>query len=151
MRWRTLPIELFLLGFFAVFLLYPLFYIFPGAVSDEEYEVRLLSLGEQPEAKAQVLVALQQAAPERSLPDALHLPATVRTFPPARKTNAQQLAEQLRQAGGEAEVVLQRHWTGFYFQQALGFTVTASSTFPFVRFQPNSPLLWNCLWNSLAI
>src|SRR5437867_2760533 len=31
MRWRTLPIELFLLAFLAVFLVYPLLYIFPGS------------------------------------------------------------------------------------------------------------------------
>jgi iron(III) transport system permease protein len=150
-RWRTLPIELLLLAFFAVFLLYPLAYVIPGAASDEEYDVVLRSLGPGPAEKAQVLGALTKAAPDRGLPELLHLPATVRTFPAARKKNADDLADQLRQAGGDAEVVHRRNWTGFYFNQALGLTATTSSDFPFVQLRPNSPMLWQCLRNSFAI
>src|SRR5262249_7519531 len=46
MRWRTLPLELLLLAFLAVFLLYPLAYIIPGAASDEDYLVRVTSQGQ---------------------------------------------------------------------------------------------------------
>jgi hypothetical protein len=50
MRRRTLPLELLLLAVFTIFLLYPLLNVFPAVASDQEYEVRLLSLGDTSEA-----------------------------------------------------------------------------------------------------
>lgn len=149
MRWRTLPVELLILAFLALFLLYPLAYVIPGAASDEEFQVKLTSLGERPEDKANVLLALLKSAPDQQLPPELHPPQTVRTFPTSRA--AEQLADSLRQAGGQAEVVRVRNWTAFYFQQALGFALERAATFPYVRVAPNSPMLWSCLRNSLAV
>jgi iron(III) transport system permease protein len=151
MRRRTLPIELLLLTFFAVFLLYPLVYVVPGAASDEDLQVRLTALGEDPEQKAQVLAVLAKAHPEPLSPTPFSLPYPVKVFPPARRASADQLADELRKAGGQAEVVRERHWTGFYFQQALGFQTERADSFPFVRIVPNSPTLWECLRNSLAL
>src|SRR5947209_4776081 len=151
MRWRTKPIELLLLAFFAVFLLYPLAYVFPGSASDEDYEVRLLSFGDQLQHKAQVLAVLSRARPEAPVAEALSLPFAVRSFPGARKNNAEQLAQQLRDAGGLAEVVRVRHWTGFYFQQALGFQIQSQESFPYFQLLPNSPALWECLRNSFLL
>jgi iron(III) transport system permease protein len=150
-RWRTLPLELLLLIFFAIFLIYPLAYVIPGSASDDEYHVRLTSLPEQPEQKSQVSLILFKLGPPVSSPVALSLPQTVMTFPGPRKNSAEQLADQLRQAGAQAEVLRQRHWTAFYFQQALGFRFQRAESFPFFRLEPNSPALWECLRNSLAL
>jgi iron(III) transport system permease protein len=124
MRWRTLPLELLLLAFLAVFLLYPLAYILPGAASDEDYRVVLTSQGQT---------------------------FSYQTFPGSRKNEAEQLAQQLRQAGWNAEVERRRHWTGFYFHQTLGLTVESSPDFPFFRLEPVAPFLWECLVNSVAL
>jgi iron(III) transport system permease protein len=147
MRWRTLPIELLLLAFLAIFLLYPLAYVIPGAASDTEYEVHLLSFPESAEGKAKVAALLAKAAPSK--PQAIQLPFTVQSFTVSR--NAEVLAEQLRAAGAGADVVTQRHWTGFYFRQALGFEFARTSSFPFFRVEPNAPFLWECLRNSLLL
>jgi len=45
MRRATLPIELLLLAFLGLFLVYPLVYILPGAASDEELVVESGSTG----------------------------------------------------------------------------------------------------------
>src|SRR5262249_25294957 len=76
---------------------------------------------------------LAKLLPASSSPEVLSLPYTVRTFQGARKNNAEQLADQLRAAGGQADVVRERHWTGFYFQQTLG------------------PHMGECLRNSLLL
>jgi iron(III) transport system permease protein len=151
MRRSTWPIELLLLAFLVVFLLYPLAYVIPAAASDTDYEVRLVALGSEPEQKAQALVLLQNMNPDEALPAMLRLPATVRTFPGPRKNAADQLAEKLRATGAQAEVVRQRHWTGFYFAQAVGFQVESAAGFPYFRLVPNSPFLWECLRNSLLL
>src|SRR5947209_990472 len=149
MRWRTLPVELLLLAFLAVFLLYPLAYILPGSASDEEYHVRLVGFSDDPGQRAQALAVLHKALPDAQVATGLKLPQTVRTFPSAR--SAEQLADQLRRAGADARVVRERRWTGFYFQQALGFRLESASGFPYVQVVPNSPMLWECLRSSLAV
>jgi iron(III) transport system permease protein len=148
MRWRTLPIELLILAFLAVFLLYPLAYVVPGAASEDEYEVRLLDLGATPQQKAEVITVLAKIQPQAASLS-LRLPHVVQTFPLA--TKADTLATKLRQAGAQVDVVRQRHWTGFYFQQALGFQFERATTFPWVRLVPYNPFLWECLHNSLIL
>src|SRR5438270_6879719 len=123
--------QILLLAFFAVFLIYPLAYVFPGSASDEEYRVRLLAFGDTPQEKAQVLAALAKLRSGAPQVESLSLPFTVQSFPGARKSNAQQLADQLTKAGGKAEVVVERHWTGFYFQQAVGFEFEKRDYFPY--------------------
>jgi iron(III) transport system permease protein len=144
-------IQILLLAFFAVFLIYPLAYVFPGSASDEEYQVRLLAFGDTPQEKAQVLAALAKLRSGAPPVESVSLPFTAQSFPGARKNNAQQLAEQLQKAGGKAEVVLERHWTGFYFQQAVGFQFEKRDYFPYFTVVPNSPALWECLRNSLFL
>src|SRR4051812_29152612 len=113
MRWRSLSVELLLLAFLAVFLVYPLVYVVPGSASDVAYEVRLLAFGDTSEQKAQAAALLSQANPDAALtPRALRLPYPVRSFPSARAAEA--LAKQLQDAGAQAEVVPQRNWTTFY-------------------------------------
>ena len=46
------------LAFFAVFLLYPLGYVIPGAASDETEDVRLIAFGPSPAEKASALLIL---------------------------------------------------------------------------------------------
>src|SRR5437879_7232875 len=151
MRMGAKPIEFVLLAFFGVFLLYPLAYVFPGSASDEEYHVRLLSFGQTPAEKARVLAALTKVRPTSQAVENFSLPLTVRSFPGPRKNNADQLAQQLRDAGGNAKVVQERHWTLFYFQQALGFKFAGREHFPYFSITPNSPALWECLRNSLFL
>jgi iron(III) transport system permease protein len=147
---RTLPIKLLLLALFTVFLLYPLAYIIPGSASDLGYQVRLVSLGDTPEAKLRVTALLTAADPSRGAsPTSVRLPCVVKTFP-ARQP-AEDQAKLLREAGAYAEVIEQRRWTAFYFKQALGGRFVSTETLPFVTFEPNSPLLWECLGNSLAL
>lgn len=150
MRWRTLPIELLLLAVLALFLLYPIFYILPGAVSDEAFAVRLTSLGETPEQKLQVanhLAKYRSDGPVIKIP----LPLTVKSFPSSQKNAADSLAKEFGELGATAEVVRERHWTGFYFQQALGFRIEQSAGFPYASLIPNSPTLMECLGNSLLV
>jgi iron(III) transport system permease protein len=144
-------LKLALLVFFAIFLLYPLGYIIPGAASDEEYHVRLHSLGAERSARAQVIVLLTKKGLIGGPQAPLHLPSDIQSFPGSRKASAEQLALELRNAGAEAEVIQERHWTPFYFRQALGFTIVTSGRFPFIEIVPNSPHLWECLRNSLAL
>ena len=151
MRRRPLLIEWLLLAFFGVFLLYPLGYVFPGALSDQDYEVRLLSLGEQPAQWAQVLAVLKKAQPAWEGTLTLKLPYTVQTFPAASKGRADQLVKDLQAAGAQAEVVTRVHPTLFYFNQALGFTVQRINHFPYFHLEANSPALWECLRNSLFL
>jgi iron(III) transport system permease protein len=122
MRWRTLPVELLLLAFLAVFLIYPLAYVIPGAASDEDYEVRLTRNG--------TTTAVRRLADPRE---------------------AAALAARLQADGGRAQVVARRNWTAFYFREALGFRVESTAAFPFVQIEPNSPFLWECLRNSLIL
>lgn len=144
MRWRTLPAELLLLGLFGVFLVYPLAYILPNAASDEDFIVRLTALGDTPEAKARVAALLAGEAPV-----GVRLPHTIGTVPTLRAGD--ETAKPFRDAGASVEIVAQRHWTSFYFRQALGFGVEASSSFPYFSVVPHSPRLWECLTNSLAL
>src|SRR5581483_6011844 len=146
MRRRTLPVELLLLAFLAVFLLYPLAYVIPGAASEEDFAVRLLSLGETPEQKANVIAELTAVNPQIV---SMRLPYTVQSYPALWRAEA--LAAKLQKAGARADVVRQRHWTAFYFQQALGFEVQRASGFPYVSIAPNNPFLWECLRNSLLL
>src|SRR5206468_7962886 len=76
-------------------------------------------------------------------------PYIVQTYP--SKSSADRLTKQLEDAGARAEVVAQRHWTLFYFRQALGLHPEAKSTFPYFRLTPTSPFLWDCLRNSLLL
>jgi iron(III) transport system permease protein len=123
MRWRTLPVELLLLAFLAVFLVYPLAYIIPGSASDEE-----------------LLVVVGKDSGSRHV---------VNRFPATARRDAEDLAASLRNAG--AEVIAQRNWTWFYFQQALGFQFASSDSFPFFTLVPHSPTTWECLQNSLLL
>lgn len=150
MRWRTLPIELLLFGFLAVFLLYPLAYILPGSASETDYQVRLLSIGETADERARVTAELAKAS-STAEPLPIKLPFTVKTFSGPQRASAEALAKQLNTAGGQAEVTAERRWTLFYFRQALGFSLESSSSFPFVTIEPNSPLLWECLTNSFLL
>jgi iron(III) transport system permease protein len=150
MRWRALPVKLLLLAFLAVFLVYPLVYVLPGAASEESYRVVLTSLGTASEQKVRVLETVLKDNPE-ILTANQRLPIPVRTFPGARRTNAEQLAQQVRAAGGEAEVVREVAWTPFYFDQTLGFRVVGSSRFPYFRLEPKAPYIWECLRNSLLL
>jgi iron(III) transport system permease protein len=146
MRLRTLPVELLLLSFFGLFLVYPLAYVLPGSASDEDFAVRLTSLGASDKARAAVSLLLMQNQPGRL---DFRLPYDVATFP--SKPRADELARKINEAGGQAEVVRQTHWTLFYFRQALGFHLESASSFPFFSLHPNSPYLWECLCNSLAL
>ena len=67
MRWRTLPVELFLLAFLGVFLVYPLLYIFPGSASEEVLTVSLTSLGDSPESRAGSVRLVAARANEQAL------------------------------------------------------------------------------------
>jgi iron(III) transport system permease protein len=151
MRRRPVLIEWLLLAFFGVFLLYPLGYIFPGAFSDQDYEVRLLSLGEEPAQKAQAMALLKKAQPNWEGPVGMKLPFTVKTYQAGGKGNADQLVNELRDAGAQAELITHVHPTTFYFDQALGFTAQRSDTFPYFHLEATSPALWECLRNSLAL
>jgi iron(III) transport system permease protein len=146
MRLRTLPVELLLLAFLGLFLVYPLLYVLPGSASDEDFAVRLTSMGQTDGARAAVSLLLAQNNPGRL---DFRLPYEVAVFP--SKSRAEELAKKLNDAGGEAEVVRQTHWTLFYFRQALGFQVEAAAGFPFFSLRPNSPYLWECLRNSLVL
>lgn len=149
MRWRTLPVELLLLAFLGVFLVYPVIYVVPGSASEEEFVVRLHTLGESSEQKAHVSGVLAQNQPSSAGAIPLHFPYDLRAFPSV--LTADELADKLRQAGAEVEVVRQRHWTAYYFVQALGFQFERKSGFPYFRMAPNNPFLWECLRNSLLI
>ncbi len=151
MRWSPRIVELLLLAFLGVFLVYPLVYIIPGAATDEEWHVRLTSLGDSPEATARVLQALQKLHPEQPPSLAFSLPYTVKTFPGPQKRRADELASLLQAAGAEARVEREWHWTTFYFRQALGFRVEASSAFPYFSLVPLSPTLMESLGNSLLL
>lgn len=143
---RTLLIELLLLAFLAVFLLYPLVYVIPGSAREESFAVRLLSLGETPEQKAHVIAELSAANPQAV---GMRLPQVVQTYPAAWRADA--LATKLQKAGAQADVVRQRHWTAFYFLQALGFELQRAPGFPYVTLTPHNPFLWECLRNSLLL
>jgi iron(III) transport system permease protein len=149
MRRRTLVIELLLLAFLGFFLVYPVVYVVPGSASEDDFTVRLDGLGETAEQKAQVVAVLEQATPGNASGIPLQFPYDVRTF--ASRVRAEELATQLRKAGARAEVVRRRHWTDFYFRQALGFQVERQGRFPFFRLVPNNPFLWECLRNSLVL
>jgi iron(III) transport system permease protein len=123
MRWRTLPIELLLLAFLAVFLLYPLGYVVPGAASDEDYTVQVES-GSEANTPAEVY---------------------------SQQRYAEEAAARLRQTGAQVEVVRRRHWTLFYFHQAFGFHAASTDGFPYFQVVPNSPFLWECMRNSLVL
>lgn len=146
MRRRTLPVELLLLAFLAVFLIYPLVYVIPGSASEEDFAVRLLGLGETPEQKANVATELAAVQPQVG---PIRLPYVVQTFPASWRAEA--LAAKLKKAGAQADVVRQRHWTAFYFQQALGFEWQRTTGFPYFAVAPNNPFLWECLRNSLLL
>ncbi|MBY0526488.1 MAG: iron ABC transporter permease [Gemmataceae bacterium] len=151
---RTLIVELLVLAFLAVFLIYPIAYIIPGAFSDEEFAVRLVSPQSGPKGALEQLVALNKVAPEQ-LPaqgtGAFTLPYTVKVFSGTQRAAAERLAKRLNDAGGTAEVVRERQWTLFYFDQALGFTVHSAEGFPYFRLQPHSPTLIESLGNSLLL
>ena len=145
MRRRAVIVELLLLAFLAVFLLYPLL-SYTGGSAREDFAVRLLGLGETPEQKANVIAELTATSPQAI---AMRLPYVVQTFPASWRAEA--LAAKLQKAGAQAEVVRQRHWTAFYFLQALGFELHRKTGFPFVSIAPNNPFLWECLRNSLML
>jgi iron(III) transport system permease protein len=149
MRWRTLLVELLLLAFLFVFLVYPLLYIIPGAASDDVWHVRVTSIGDTSEQQARVLFELHKLHPDKRRPVAIALPHTFRTFPQKRSADA--LAKQLADAGAGVEVVHERQWTAFYFREALGFHIESSSTFPYFTLEPLSPTLISCLGNSLLL
>lgn len=146
MRWRTLPLELALLLFLLVFLVYPLAYVIPNAASDEVFHVRILDLGSSA-AQANVRAILAKSSPDQEGPNlSVGLPFSVRTLP--TDTSAKNLVEQLKKVGAQADVVTERRWTAFYFWESLGFSFERSDSLPYFRIQPNSPFLWECLRNS---
>jgi iron(III) transport system permease protein len=132
------------LAFLGLFLVYPLAYILPNAASDEDFAVLLRELPQEPEGKARVavLLAARGAGPIR-------LPYAVGSFPNPRVADA--TAKAYRDAGCTVEVTPQRHWTPFYFQQALGIHFQRADQFPYFSLVPNSPSLWQCLMNSLGV
>ncbi|MFL5244839.1 MAG: ABC transporter permease [Gemmataceae bacterium] len=147
---RMLPLKLALLVFFGLFLIYPLVYIIPNSASDVVFEVRLLDLGSTPQDRANVSALLLQYLPDQqSSEKSLRLPFALRSFP--SEIPAKNLVDQFQKAGAQAEVVSKRRWTGVFFQEALGFQLLGSPSFPFFRLQPNSPFLWECLANSLLM
>lgn len=149
MRSRATPVEIVLLAVFGLFLVYPIFYVIPGSASEVEFAVRLKSLGGAPEERAAVVAILAQNAPDFGAVVPVQLPYTVRSFPASFK--ADELAGQLRKAGAEVEIARQRHWTSYYFRQALGFAFEGQSEFPYLTLIPNNPFLWECLRNSLVL
>lgn len=149
MRRRTLPLELLLLAFLAVFLIYPLIYVIPGAASEEEFEVRLLHFGEKQQDRKEVRRILKAANPDEPPIVSIKINHLVRSFPTEKSAN--DLTDQLIQAGAQAAVVHKRNWTGYYFRESLGFRIQGSSSFPFVSFVPNNPFLWECMRNSLVL
>jgi hypothetical protein len=141
MHRRMLPLKLALLFFFGVFLIYPLAYVIPNSASDVVFQVRILDLGSTPEDRANALALLLKSIPDQQFSEkSFSLPFTLRSFP--TEIPAKNLAEQLQKAGARAEVVSKRRWTGVFFQEALGFQLLGSPSFPFFRIQPNSPFLW---------
>jgi len=150
MHRRMLPLKLALLFFFGVFLIYPLAYVIPNSASDVVFQVLVLDLGSTPKDRANVLALLLKSFPDQQFSEkSFSLPFTLRSFP--TEIPAKNLAEQLQNAGAQAEVVSKRRWTAVFFQEALGFQLLGSPSFPFFRLQPNSPFLWECLNNSLLM
>ena len=94
MRRATLPIELLLLAFLGVFLLYPLAYILPGSASDEELEIVLFNTpaNQQLLEKLQHVLGLRDAPPE--------LPFVFMRFPSSARRDAEMLVVHLRAKGG---------------------------------------------------
>jgi iron(III) transport system permease protein len=150
-RLGTLPIELLILAFLAVFLLYPLGYVLPGSASDEVFEVRLTNLDLPPDKKAEVVKLLTDLAPGAA-PMPLRFPQLLGEFPePARAEQLKQRFDQATAPQSVVEVKRERRWTAFYFREALGFQIAGTSSFPFFRVVPNNPFLWECLRNSLSL
>jgi iron(III) transport system permease protein len=143
-RWRTLPVELLLLAFLGIFLVYPLAYILPIAASDENFAVVLWRLPDEPEgrSRAAALLAARGLGP-------VHLPFVVSTWPSFRAAEA--AAQPYRDAGIDVAVLPERNWTLFYFRQALGFHFERIEAFPYFTVVPTSPKLWDCLTNSLFL
>src|SRR5262245_8547468 len=93
-RWRTLPVELGLLAFFILFLVYPVAYILPGSATEViDYQVLLTSLGSTSEEKAKVSAVLLPLQPQLQ-PVGLTLPMIVQTFGLSEKPKADALADQ---------------------------------------------------------
>jgi iron(III) transport system permease protein len=148
MRWRTLPVELALLLFLGVFLVYPLVYVVPNSASDVVFHVRILDL--EAEASGKVKAVLTKALPRQA--ESIQEPIvyeTFGTFP--TDIPAKTLVEQLQKAGARAEVVPERRWTAFYFWQSVGFELKGKTSFPYFQIEPNSPFLWECLSNSFLL
>src|SRR5438105_10696871 len=80
----TLLVELLLFAFLAIFLIYPLVYVLPGAVSDEVYQVNLIEFGSEPRQKAETVALLHKLDLSADEVQHLRLPAVVRAFPIAR-------------------------------------------------------------------
>ncbi|HEV3237739.1 MAG TPA: iron ABC transporter permease [Gemmataceae bacterium] len=150
MRWRTLPLELALLLFLGVFLIYPLAYVIPNAASDVVFHVRLLNLGSDAEAQVKVKGVLSKALPDQkeSIQD-LREPGILGSFP--TDIPAKTLVDELKKTGAQAEVVAERRWTAFYFWESIGFELKGKASFPYFQIQPNSPFLWECLNNSFLL
>src|SRR5581483_12273050 len=109
MRWRTLPIEILLLVFLGLFLIYPLVYVIPNSASDSDYRVVLLDFPADAKQRSGLLELLTKSNP--SMTDiAMRMPYTVQTFPGARKVQADTLAAQLAKNGAKVQVVQDRHW-----------------------------------------
>ncbi len=147
---RTFLVELLLLAFLFVFLVYPLLYVIPGAASDEVWHVQLTSLGDSSEQRAQILAVLYKLQAQQEA-TSIKPPYTVRTFPGSQKRRADDLAKLLQQAGAGVEVVRERQWTAFYFAEALGFHVERSESFPYFSLQQETTTLLLCLGNSLLL
>jgi len=149
--WLTLLVQLLLLAFLGIFLVYPLIYVIPGAASDEVWHVQLTSLGATGEEKFEVVQLLRKLNPDPRAPLAFSLPYNAKTYPAAQKRRAEDLVVQIGKAGGSAELAYERQWTTFYFRQALGFTIEESGSFPYFRLVPLSPTLMESLGNSLLL
>jgi iron(III) transport system permease protein len=151
-RLRTLPVELLILAFLSVFLVYPLAYVIPGSASDEVFEARLLHLDVPLEKKAAVVQLLNEAAPVSTPIRPLRTPYLIREFPDRIQADRlKKRFDDITAPDSVVAVVRERRWTDFYFREALGFQLEGSSGFPFFRIAPNNPFLWECLCNSLAL
>jgi iron(III) transport system permease protein len=150
MRGGSWFIQFLLLSFLGVFLVYPLVYIIPGSASEITWDVQLTRFGDSPAQQAAVLAELHKLSQPQDV-QAITLPYTVASFPATQQRAAEELGARLTNAGAGVVVARERHWTSFYFREALGFQFASSDSFPYFALVPVAPTLITCLGNSLAV
>jgi iron(III) transport system permease protein len=131
---RSGLVKLLIVLFLAIFLLYPIAYLFPRALADDDepYAVSLLDAGARPE---QVASALLQSGEL----DAVAAVRTVVAVPSRVKAEltldaALSLARTMREAGGTVRIEGTRRFTAFYVAQVFA-----------------NGFLWRCLLHSFAV